>query len=70
MKPRTTLTLVALGGAFFAYIWLVEREQKTTRELADSQAKVIEADASGITSLSSKMESRSSNSARRGAAGK
>ena len=54
MKPRTTLTLVALGGAFFAYIWLVEREQKTTRELADSQAKVIEADASGITSLSIK----------------
>lgn len=51
MKPRTTLTLVALGGAFFAYIWFIESEQKTTRELADSQSKVIETDEASITSL-------------------
>ncbi len=54
MKPRTTLSLVALGGAFFAYIWLVESKQKTTRELADSQAKVLEADETSITSVSIK----------------
>ena len=54
MKPRTTLTLVALGGAFFAYIWLIESEQKTTREFAESQAKVVEIDESSIKGLTLK----------------
>jgi hypothetical protein len=51
MKPRTTLTLVAVGGCFFAYIWFVEKNQKTTRELEDSSAKVVELEQDKITSV-------------------
>jgi hypothetical protein len=54
MKPRTTLTLVAIGGCFFAYIWFVEKHQKTTRELEDSNAKVVEIEQDKITSIALK----------------
>lgn len=51
MKPRTTLTLVAIGGCFFAYIWFVEKNQKTTRELEDTSTKVVEIDQDKIQSI-------------------
>lgn len=51
MKPRTTLTLVAVGGCFFAYIWFVEKNQKTTRELEDTSTKVVEIDQEKIQSI-------------------
>ena len=54
MKPRTTLTLLAIGGAFFGYIWFVERNQKTTHELADSTARVVEIEQSKISGISIK----------------
>jgi hypothetical protein len=54
MKPRTTLTLLAIGGAFFGYIWFVERNQKTTRELADTTARVVEIEQSKISGISIK----------------
>ena len=54
MKPRTTLILLAIGGAFFGYIWFVERNQKTTRELADTTARVVEIEQSKISGISIK----------------
>ena len=54
MKPRTTLTLLAIGGACFGYIWFVERNQKTTRELADTTARVVEIEQSKVNAISIK----------------
>lgn len=54
MKPRTTLTLVAVGGCFFAYIWFVEKNQKTTRELEDFSSKVVDIEQDKVQSISLK----------------
>jgi hypothetical protein len=52
MKPRTTLLLALLAGGFFAYIWFVERHTETTRQGAESSAKILSVDQSKVQALS------------------
>ena len=54
MKPRITLTLAAVAGTLFAYIWFVDRHQNTTREDAESSAKVLQLDRSKISHITIK----------------
>src|SRR5947209_4554094 len=44
MKPRSTLILLGVGAALFAYIWFVEKNNKTTRETQESAGKVVQLD--------------------------
>jgi len=54
MKPRLTLTLAAIAGTLFAYIWFVDRHQNSTREDAESSAKVLRLDRSKIAQITIK----------------
>ena len=54
MKPRITLTLAAIAGTLFAYIWFVDRHQNTTREEVESSAKVLQLDRAKISRISIK----------------
>ena len=54
MKPRITLTLAAIAGTLFAYIWFVDRHQTSTREHAESSTKVLQLDRSRISRISIK----------------
>ncbi|NBV33032.1 MAG: DUF4340 domain-containing protein [Proteobacteria bacterium] len=54
MKPRITLTLAVIAGTLFAYIWFIDRNQNTTREDAESSAKVLQLDRSKISQITIK----------------
>jgi len=51
MKPRTTLLLATIACGIFAYIWFVERHTESTRESADSNARVLALEANDITAI-------------------
>ncbi len=52
MKTRTTLLLALLAAGFFAYLWFVDRHQESTRDAAESSAKVVSIEGDKIDSLS------------------
>jgi len=51
MKPRITLTLAAIAGTLFAYIWFVDRHENSTREEAEVSAKVIQIDRQKVSKI-------------------
>ena len=51
MKTRTTLLLALVAGGFFAYLWFVERHQESTREAAESSAKVVAIEREKLSSI-------------------
>ncbi|NBV85838.1 MAG: DUF4340 domain-containing protein [Verrucomicrobia bacterium] len=55
MKPRVTLTLAAIAGVLFAYIWFVDRHQSSTKEEADASAKVLQLDKNKVSRHDSKI---------------
>jgi hypothetical protein len=52
MKTRTTLVMALLAGGLFAYIWFVERHRETTRDAAESSARVVSIERDAVESLS------------------
>ncbi len=54
MKFRHTLILLLVAGALLAYVGLVERDRKTTKETAQASTQVVEFDRDKITSVTIK----------------
>ena len=54
MKPRVTLTLAAIAGILFAYIWFVDRHQNSTQEEVESSAKVLQIDRNKVSRITIK----------------
>jgi hypothetical protein len=52
MKTRTTLLLALLASGSFAYLWFVDRHEESTRDAAESSAKVVSIERDKIDSLS------------------
>jgi hypothetical protein len=52
MKTRTTLLLALLASGSFAYLWFVDRHKESTRDAAESSAKVVSIERDKIDSLS------------------
>jgi hypothetical protein len=51
MKTRTTLLLALLAGGLFAYLWFVERHRETTRDAAESSARVVSIERDAVEAL-------------------
>ncbi|MEI6872364.1 MAG: DUF4340 domain-containing protein, partial [Verrucomicrobiota bacterium] len=54
MKPRVTLTLAAIAGILFAYIWFVDRHQSSTQEEVESSTKVLQLDKNKVSRITIK----------------